>query len=175
MRVLASLCGLVPYSYFIFLEVAYKADTICLVFKLPRSDVMSPPSSSKACPFCGETILSVAVKCKHCSSMLNRTTPAESANETILADVAANLWRGIEGVGGRLLITSKRIKFTPHAFNLQSIPLEVPFSDIANAVAVNTMYIIPNGMKVCTKSGVVYQFVVWGRQRLVGLINDQVG
>jgi len=107
--------------------------------------------------------------------MLNRTTPSESANETILADVAANLWRGIEGVGGRLLITSKRIKFTPHAFNLQSIPLEVPFSDIANAVAVNTMYIIPNGMKVCTKSGVVYQFVVWGRQRLVGLINGQVG
>lgn len=50
----------------------------------------------------------------------------------------------------------------------------MPFSDIANAVAVNTMYIIPNGMKVCTRSGVVYQFVVWGRQRLVGLINGQV-
>jgi hypothetical protein len=37
------------------------------------------------------------------------------------------------------------------------------------------MYIIPNGMKVYTTAGVVYQFVVWGRQRLVGLINDQVG
>jgi|LakMenE01Jun11ns_1017448.scaffolds.fasta_scaffold9863185_3 hypothetical protein len=135
---------------------------------------MSAPSNSKACPFCGETILSVAVKCKHCSSMLNRAALSDSDNETILADVAANLRRGIEGVGGRLLITSKRIKFTPHAFNFQSIPLEVPFSDIANAVAVNTMYIIPNGMKVCTRSGVVYQFVVWGRQRLVGLINGQV-
>ena len=135
---------------------------------------MSAPSNSKACPFCGETILSVAVKCKHCSSMLNRAALSDSDNETILADVAANLRRGIEGVGGRLLITSKRIKFTPHAFNFQSIPLEVPFSDIANAVAVNTMYIIPNGMKVYTTAGVVYQFVVWGRRRLVGLINGQV-
>ncbi len=58
--------------------------------------------------------------------------------------------------------------------NLQKPKREVPFSDIANAVAVNTMYIIPNGMKACTRSGVVYQFVVWGRQRLVGLINGQV-
>ena len=51
----------------------------------------------------------------------------------------------------------------------------MPFSDIVNAVAVNNMFIIPNGMRVYTKAGVVYQFVVWGRQRLIGLINDQVG
>ena len=51
----------------------------------------------------------------------------------------------------------------------------MPFFDIANAVTIKTMYIIPNGMKVYTKADVVYQFVVWGRQRLVGLINGLVG
>jgi hypothetical protein len=28
-------------------------------------------SETKACPFCGEQVLSVAVKCKHCGSMLD--------------------------------------------------------------------------------------------------------
>ena len=135
---------------------------------------MSQSSKTKSCIFCGETILAVAVKCKHCNSMLPGAAQTEINNESILADVAANLWRGIEAVGGRLLITNKRIKFTPHNFNLQSIPLEVPFTDVANAVAVNTFFIIPNGMKVYTTTGVVYQFVVNGRQKIVGLINNQV-
>lgn len=38
----------------------------------------SQQSSTKACPLCGEEILRVATKCKHCGSFLNAGGPAKS-------------------------------------------------------------------------------------------------
>jgi hypothetical protein len=92
-----------------------------------------------------------------------------SATE-ILTDVAANLIRGIEAVGGRLLITNHGIRFSPHALNLQKIPLDLPFSDIDSVAKRNTMGLIPNGLAVRTKAGVEYRFVVWNRESLIKLI-----
>jgi uncharacterized membrane protein YvbJ len=37
------------------------------------------PQQMKICPFCGEEILAVAIKCKHCQSMLNGQEPTKVA------------------------------------------------------------------------------------------------
>lgn len=63
---------------------------------------------TKRCRFCGEEILAIAIKCKHCGSMLAESIPA--AREEILADVGANLFRGIESVGGRMKVTNRRVE-----------------------------------------------------------------
>jgi hypothetical protein len=95
-------------------------------------------------------------------------------DERLLDSAGANLFRGIEAVGGWLYITSQRIFFQPHPLNIQRQLLELNISDITDAYEINTWKIIPNGMAVVTKSGTEYRFVVWGRARLIATIKSAV-
>lgn len=123
----------------------------------------------KKCPFCGETILEVAIKCKHCGSMLN-DSKIKNEEEQILADKPANMFRGIESVGGRIKITTKKVIFKSHALNIQRTTEEIPLNNIESVTKRNTMGIIPNGISIKLKSGVEYKFVVTGREELISLI-----
>ncbi len=129
---------------------------------------------TKTCPFCGEEILAIAIKCKHCGSMLDGSSGGASQSDEILADVGANLFRGIEGVGGRLKITSRRVLFEPNALDLQKMPAEILLSDIMEVRKRNTMGLVPNGLLIRTKAGVEYKFVVWGREKLIGIIESRI-
>lgn len=94
-------------------------------------------------------------------------------NESIVKEnIAANLFRGLEGVGGNLTITSERLYFQPHSLNIQSQPLELSLKDIAAVEKRNTMFVIPNGMKIKMHNGQEHKFVVWNRAELIGLIQD---
>ena len=44
--------------------------------------VEADSDATKRCPFCGEVILAVAKKCKHCGEFLDRGTPADPAAPT---------------------------------------------------------------------------------------------
>lgn len=80
------------------------------------------------------------------------------------------MWRGMEAVGGRLQITSRRIIFRAHRFNLQIMPSEIPLDNIADVSPSNTMGFVPNGLRIVLKSGIEYKFVVWGREGLINII-----
>lgn len=92
--------------------------------------------------------------------------------EKILVDAGANLFRGIEGVGGRMKITDMRILFEAHPFNIQRMPAEIPIDQIRLIRKRNTLGIIPNGILIQTKTGVKYKFVVWGRERLIKIVEN---
>lgn len=129
---------------------------------------------TKTCQFCREEVLAVATKCKHCGSMLDGSSGGASESEEILADVGANLLRGWEGVGGRLKITSRRVIFRAHPFNIQRAPAEILLSDIAEVSKRYSGGLVPNGMLIRTRAGVDYKFVVWNRGRLIRIIESRI-
>ena len=91
-------------------------------------------------------------------------------DETILSESPANLWRGPEAVGGRLLVTSEALVFRSHALNIQTGETRLPLREITDVRPVNTLKIIPNGLEVSMRSGERHRLVVGGRSRLLTTI-----
>ena len=89
-------------------------------------------------------------------------------------NVAANLFRGLESVGGKMKITDTEIIFTPHKINVQSNPLTINISDIKEVGKRNTFFIVPNGLSVVVKNGEEYKFVVNNRQKIITHLNEQL-
>lgn len=61
--------------------------------KAPNSNIdpnsITQSSSTKACPYCGELILEIAVKCKHCGEFLDHSiNETNSSQQTIAPDVS---------------------------------------------------------------------------------------
>lgn len=89
-------------------------------------------------------------------------------------NVPANLFRGLEAVGGRMKITENKIVFHPHKLNVNQVDLTLNMSDIKEVGKRNTLYIVPNGMRIVVNSGEEYKFVVNNRRKLIKRITEQI-
>ncbi|HSO58600.1 MAG TPA: GRAM domain-containing protein [Paenisporosarcina sp.] len=89
-------------------------------------------------------------------------------------NVAANLFRGMESVAGKMKITDKEIIFTPHKINAQRNPISININDIKEVGKCNTFYIVPNGLAIVVKSDEEYKFVVNKRQKIITHLNEQL-
>lgn len=92
----------------------------------------------------------------------------------IIMDGPANHFKGIEGVGGWIYITSGELIFKSHAFNVQSHQIIIPLNQITEIRPVSTAGIIPNGLLVITNSGSSEKFVVNNRKGWIEGINNAV-
>lgn len=98
--------------------------------------------------------------------------------ETLIKEGAANLQRGIETVGGRLYLTDQRLYFDTHFLNVARGPETIALSDILDVQPIWTKVyrkipIAPNSLRVFTKSGQYFDFVVWGRMIWKKAIEEQ--
>ncbi|MCA1623452.1 MAG: GRAM domain-containing protein [Acidobacteria bacterium] len=80
------------------------------------------------------------------------------ASETIVKEGIANHQRGAETVGGKLYLTTQRLVFESHDFNIQTV---------------NLIPLMPNSIKVVTKAGQEHSFVVFGRDEWIRTIEGQ--
>ncbi|MDX6745739.1 GRAM domain-containing protein [Polaribacter sp. PL03] len=103
---------------------------------------------------------------------LDNIAPALLEGETLKEEIFANLFRGIEAVGGKLFFTNKRLIFKSHSLNIQKGQTDISFIEIINVEKRKTMKIVDNGMKITTKDGKEYCFIIEDRDLQIEKIKE---
>ncbi|MCK7590815.1 GRAM domain-containing protein [Subsaxibacter sp. CAU 1640] len=87
-------------------------------------------------------------------------TPDLDDDEKVEVEGPANLFRGIEGVGGKLFLTNTHLIFKSHKFNVQGGQTAISYQDIADVQKRKTAKFIDNGLRIVTKNDKQYDLVV---------------
>ncbi len=95
------------------------------------------------------------------SKFINETTMIDTdPGEEILFQTAANHFKGLEGVGGKLYLTNKRLIFKSHQLNIQNHQLSISLPEIEAAGRYKTLGLVNNGLAITTKQNTTEKFVV---------------
>lgn len=100
--------------------------------------------------------------------------PTLTENELVDIEAPANLFRGMEGVGGKLFLTNKRIIFNSHKFNIQKGQTEIDYENISDVIKRKTGKLVDNGIRIKTKNGQEFDFVVTNRDQLIEKLNEKI-
>jgi len=136
--------------------------------KLPLADSPTAPSDPKGLPSraWGESA-------KHWTDIVvPEVHRPQDESEEIIGKFTANLIRGIEGVGGRMILTNQRLLFEAHRINVQTAPLAIPLASIQEVAATAALGIVPTGITIRCIGGEEHQFVAWGRKRIIAKIEE---
>lgn len=87
--------------------------------------------------------------------------------------IAANLFRGIESVGGKLHFNENEMVFESHAINIQTGQTVIPYCEIKSVNTRNTLGLVPNGMLVTLNDGQDFKFVLWNRREVMDFIKEK--
>jgi hypothetical protein len=105
---------------------------------------------------------------------IDNIKPELLENEKIEEEIFANLFRGLEGVGGKIFLTNERLIFKSHSLNIQKGQTNIKYLDIVNVEKRKTMKTFDNGIKVITKEKKEYCFVLNERDTQLQLIQKRI-
>lgn len=89
--------------------------------------------------------------------------------------IAANYFRGIEAVGGKIYFDNNGLNFQSHAMNIQRGSTRIEYSDIAYLKKRNTLGIAPNGISILTKDGFEHKFIINDRNSVLEFLHSKCG
>ena len=105
---------------------------------------------------------------------LKKIIPELLEGEVIQHEGPANLFRGIEAVGGKLLITNKRLVFKSHKVNIQRGQVNLALGQVTGVISRKTSKIFDNGLRVLDQSGEKFDFVVFERDQWISRIEKAI-
>lgn len=97
-----------------------------------------------------------------------------SAGELIEAEGPANLFRGMESVGGKLFLTNQKMVFKAHKLNIQSGETIIEYADITDCILRKTLRFVDNGVRIATKTGEAFDFVLNDRKQWVEHVQERM-
>jgi hypothetical protein len=123
-------------------------------------------SEMKNCPFCGEQILSVAIKCKHCQTMLKEEI-AEKVEPLFTTEKVFYVTSGGSGAGaaGTLTMYKDKLNFIPGGFRLsRGKEIILKYSDVLSMKKL----LIAAGVELQTRQGekIVFRANLWDKDEI---------
>ncbi len=100
--------------------------------------------------------------------------PALEPGEEIKREVPATLFKGMEGVGGKLFLTNKKLIFKSHALNIQKGQTDIAFKTICRVEKREARKIRYPGICIQTRDGKEYKLVVYGPEVWVAELNARI-
>ncbi|WP_194851853.1 GRAM domain-containing protein [Nonlabens antarcticus] len=100
--------------------------------------------------------------------------PELEPDEAIQIEGPANLFRGMEGVGGKLFLTNKKVIFNSHKLNIQKGQTNILYTDIEEIQERKTGFIVNNGIRIRTVDEIEYDFVVNSREQWLEELGKRV-
>jgi hypothetical protein len=109
------------------------------------------------------------------SKIVKESTKIETdSDENIVFETPANHFKGLEGVGGKLYLTNKRLVFKSHKYNIQNHELSILLADLKKVDRRKTLGLINNGISIITTDGKTEKFVVEELDKWIEFIRDKV-
>jgi hypothetical protein len=96
-------------------------------------------------------------------------------DEHILFETPANHFKGIEGVGGKLYLTNKRLIFRSHKLNVQNHQLSIQLTDVKNVDRYKTLGLVNNGLSITIIDDKTEKFVVEQVENWIKYLTEKNG
>lgn len=100
--------------------------------------------------------------------------PDLEIDEIIEIEGPANLFRGIEGVGGKIFLTNKKMIFKSHKINIQKGQTNIDYQDIKQVVKRKSIKLINNKIRIITKANKTFDFIINERDVWYEKISERI-
>jgi hypothetical protein len=100
--------------------------------------------------------------------------PKLEEGEKVEYESPANLFRGVEAVGGKLFLTNQKLIFKSHKFNFQNGQIQIQYNAIVEISLRKTSKIVNNGLRITTNKNEKFDLVLNDRKKWMAELKTKI-